>query len=164
VAKGQTVTLGRMWSDVSAVTPVRSKRVRVLSIDGAQLNTLILTDGLAPGDQIFRPASREQPTPTVRAGMSATERMEFVVDNVAVMGYQRVESAKPRPAKFGEAPALRFDLTAATSAGLEIQGSALVAESGGKLYVILYLAPTEHYYQAGLPEIEAIMASARPNA
>src|SRR5690606_35647188 len=97
--KGQTVTLGRMWSDVSAVSMTRSKKVRILSIDGTQLNTLLITDGLAPGDVIFKPASKEQPTPTVRAGMSATERMEFIVDNVVNMGYQRVESAKPRPAR-----------------------------------------------------------------
>ena len=37
----------------------------------------------------------------------------------------------------------------------------MIAERGGKTYVLLYLAPAEHYFDASLAEVEAIMASAR---
>ena len=158
------VTLGRQWSDVSAITPNRVKQLRVLSIDGPLLNTLFLTAGLAPGDAMVRAPSKEKPTPKVRTGMTSAERMEFVTDSVAAMNYQRVESARPRAARYGGQPAVRFDLSARTPAGLDVLGTALVAELEGKLYVILYLAPAEHYFQATLPEVEQVMGSARPKA
>lgn len=162
VGSGQEVTVGRTWSDVSALWSARPKKVRLLSVDGPLLNRLYVSDGLAPGDSLVRAQAKELPTPVVRADMSASERIEFVADSVAALEYQRVETANPRPARFGQAPAVRFDLSARTSEGLDIQGAALVAEHGGKLYVILYLAPAEHYFAAGASEVEAIMASARP--
>lgn len=159
--EGQEVTLGRMWSDISPIMLDRGKKVRVLSIDGPLLNRLYLGSGLLPGDNLVRSYVKERPTPLVRAGMSASERLEFVSDSVAAMGYQRVELSHPRAARLGEAPGVRFDVAASTSEGLEIKGTGVIADAAGKLYVIVYLAPAEHYFQASLPEVEAILASAR---
>ncbi len=161
---GSQVTLGREWSDVSGIMVPRPKKVRLLSIDGPKLNRLYISDGLSAGEHLVRPLRKEQPTPTIRAGMSANERMEFVADSVAAMDFQRVEIVKPRPAKFGEHPALRFDIEAKTKDGLDILGTAEVAEVGSKTYVLIFLAPAEHYYAATLSEVEAIIASARPKA
>ncbi|MFZ3005941.1 MAG: hypothetical protein WA047_07170 [Phenylobacterium sp.] len=158
---GQEVTLGRMWSDITPIMFNRGKKVRVLSIDGPLLNALYVGSGLVPGDNIVQSYVKERPTPLVRAGMSASERLEFVSDSVAAMSYQRVSLSRPRSAKLGDAPGVRFDLDAATSEGLEIKGTGVVAEVSGKLYLILYLAPAEHYFQTSLPEVEAILASAR---
>lgn len=158
------VTLGREWSDISAIMVGRPKKVRLLSLDGPLLNRLYVTDGLAPGEFLVKPAAKEKPTPTYKAGMSASERMEFVADSVAALDYQRVEVLRPRPAKFGEAPGLRFDLRARSPDGLDIAGTALVAEIGTKLYVVLYLAPDEHYFAAHLSDVEAVISSARPGA
>jgi hypothetical protein len=94
--------------------------------------------------------------------MSATERMEFVADNLTVAGYQRVESTRPRPAKFTDTDAVRFDLTAKTADGLDVNGTAEVAEVDGNFYAIIYVAPAEHYFAATLPEVEKVMASVRP--
>jgi hypothetical protein len=139
----------------------RPKNVRLLSIDGPLLNRLYLTDGLAPGEFLLKPARKEQPTPTYRAGMAPTELVEFVADSVAALDYQRVETSNLRPTKFGGDNAIRFDISAQTTEGLNIAGTAMVAETGGKLYVVLYLAPREHYFAANLAEVEQIMASAR---
>jgi len=154
-----SVTLGRMWSDVSPILVGRSKKVRVLSIDGPFLNRLYVTEGLVPGEGLVRSTVKERPTPMIRSGMSANERMEFVADSIAAMEYQRVEASAPRPAKFGSANAIRFDIEAKTPEGLDMKGTALVAEAAGKVYVILYLAPAEHYFAATLGEVESVMAS-----
>jgi hypothetical protein len=159
---GARVTLGRDWADVTKLLPNRPKKVLLLSIDGPLLNRLYLSGALSKGDYIVRPAAKERPTPVVREGMSATERIEFVTDSVAAMDYQRVESARPRPATYAGHPAVRFDIDARTGDGLEVSGTALISEIAGKTYVIIYLAPTEHYYATGLPEVEQVMASARP--
>lgn len=158
------VTLGRDWSDISKIMPGRPKNVRLLSHDGPMLNRLYLSDALSPGDVLIRPTAKEKPTPVIRAKMTSAERMEFVADSVAAMDYQRVEIARPRPATFGGKTAVRFDLTARTSDGLDVRGTALTAEIEGKTYVVLYLAPAEHYFDADLAEVEAIMTSARPKS
>ncbi|MFZ5719134.1 MAG: hypothetical protein ACOY5Y_06665 [Pseudomonadota bacterium] len=156
------VTLGRDWSDISTIMTGSVKKVRVLSIDGPLLNRLYVTDGLSAGEALIKAPSKDKPTPTLRDGMNSSERMEFVADSVAAMGYQRVETQRPRPAKFGEAPAVRFDISARTEEGLDVLGTAMAAEAGGKTYFVLYLAPAEHYYQASLAEVEKVIASARP--
>ena len=134
------VVLARQWSDVSALLPQRSKKVRVLTIDGPLLNRLYLAQGLAPGEGLVTAVSKERPVPVFHADMAPTELVEFVSNSIATIGYQRVETAKLRPAKFGETDALRFDVTAQTDSGLEMMGTAEVAAAGGKLYLVLYLA------------------------
>ena len=155
------VNVTREWSDITVLMPVQAKKVRVLSTDGPLLNRLYITDGLAAGDYLVKALVKEQPTPTIRAGMSNTERVEFVADSVAAMGYQRVETDNLRRASLQDQPAVRFDLTARTTEGLDIKGTGIVSEIGGKTYVVLFLAPAEHYFQAGLQEVEAIIGSAR---
>ena len=164
VGTAYRVTLGRQWSDVSNIMPGRPANVRLLTVDGPLLNRLYLTDGLAPGDFLVRPVIKEKPTPTYRAGLSRTEEVEFIADSVAALDYERVETENLRPATFEGAPALRFDIVAKTKNGLDMSGSAEVSEIGGKLFVMLYLAPTEHFYSATLPEIETVFSSVKKPA
>lgn len=159
--EGLSVTLGRAWNDASRAQYGAPRRVRLLTIDGPLLNRLYLTAGLRPGDWMVRPTARERPTPVYRANMSPTELVEFVADSVSALNYQRVETAGLRPSKLGDADAVRFDLKAQAESGLDVSGTAVVAERGGRLYVILYLAPSEHYFGAGQAEVESIMSSAR---
>ena len=154
-------TLGRSWSDISILYPLRNKKVSVLTTDGPALNQLFFADGLAAGEGILRSPRKETPAPTYRAGMSVSERMEFIADSVTLQDYKRVETSRPRPAKFGAHDGVRFDLSAQTPAGLDISGTALAAEIDGKFYAMLYVAPAEHYFAAGLPEVERIMGSVR---
>lgn len=157
---GRAGTLSRDWADVSALMPQRHKKVRVLTQDGPQLNRLYLAPGLAPGEGLIKGASKERPAPKYHAGMAPTELVEFVTESVAAMGYQRVETARLRPAKFAGGRAIRFDISGLTEAGLKISGTAQVAEANGKLYVVLYLAPSEHYYPSGVPQVESLLNSA----
>jgi hypothetical protein len=161
VASGYTVTLGRQWSDLSSTIVGRPKNVRLLSIDGIFLDRLYLVDGLKPGEFIVKAASKDKPTPTYRSGMAPTELVEFVADSTAALDYQRVETSHLRPVNFGGTDGIRFDIAAQTNEGLDIAGQAIVAERAGKLYVTLYLAPKEHYYDAYLPEVEKVFSSAR---
>ncbi|MGE5502075.1 MAG: hypothetical protein ACM3W4_09135 [Ignavibacteriales bacterium] len=161
VASGYTVTLGRQWSDMSSAFIGQPKKVRLLSIDGIFLDRLYLVDGLAPGEFIVKAQSKDKPTPVYRSGMSPTELVEFVADSTAALGYERVETSHLRPVSVGGTDGIRFDVAAQTTEGLDIAGTAMVVERGGKLYVNLYLAPKEHYYDAYLPEVEKVFASAR---
>jgi hypothetical protein len=156
------MTLDRNWSDISNLQTAKPRKVRLLSVDGPLLNRLYVSDALAPGDFLVKPTARERPTPTYRAGMTPQEHVEFVTDSVSALEYQRVETTNLRPTTFAGGQAVRFDLTGATKEGLDVRGTAQVAERDGRLYVILYLAPAEHYFAANLQHVEAAMASARP--
>jgi hypothetical protein len=155
-----SITLSREWSDISILLPQRNPKVRVLSIDGPMLNRLYLAQGLTPGESLIKAQNKDHPTPTFRPDMGGTDLVEFISDSVAAMGYERVATSKLRPAIFGKGEAFRFGISAKTESGLEINGDAEVATADGKLYAVIYLAPAEHYYEATLPDVEAILNSA----
>lgn len=156
---GRQVTLDRDWSDISALTP-RTPQVRVLTIDGLALNRLYVVQGLNPGTGLTRALAKDKPVPTYRKDMSLNEVIEFVSDSVAAQGYQRVETGDLKPARMWGADGIRIELTAKTETGLEVSGVAEAASIGGKLYMFLYLAPTEHYFGRSLPSVEALFRSA----
>lgn len=159
---GYQVSLTRPWNDISNIMNERSKKVTLLSMDGPLLNRVYFTDGMVPGDFMIKPVSKEKPTPTYRKDMSASELVEFVSDCIAAMAYQRVETSNLRPAKFSTDQAYRFDFTAKTVDGLDMSGTTFLAQVKGKLYVIIYVAPTEHYFADLKGEVEAIITSLKP--
>ena len=159
VGGSPTVTLDRPWNDVSGLWIGKPKKMRVLSLDGMLLNRLYLSEGLVDGDFMVRPARREATTPVYADDMSISEQVEFVADSVTALDYERVETAGVRPVEIGGQRAVRFELTARTKEGLDIRGLGQVLKHEGKLYVAIYLAPAEHYFQASLSSAEAAMTS-----
>jgi hypothetical protein len=159
-ANAYNVNLAREWSDITFMLQPRPRNLRLLSIDGPLLNRLYLA-ALQPGESLLRHRDRDTPRPTYRTDMSDTEVVEFIVDCVA-QEYQAPEASALRPQNFGAYPGVRFDLSARTAEGLNTSGTALAARVGERLHVMLFLAPSEHYYAALLPEVEAIFASATP--
>ncbi|MGH6970296.1 MAG: hypothetical protein ACREEQ_01680, partial [Caulobacteraceae bacterium] len=149
----------REWSDISGLYGVKLPGVKVLTVDGPLLDRLYLSEGLAPGASLVTSQVKDKPTPIFKSDFTLEDTVQFVADSVAALGYDHVATANLRPAKFGGADAVRFDLAAKTSDGLDISGAGLTALKDGKLYVILFLAPSEHYYGAGLDEVNGVMAS-----
>lgn len=160
IGETYSITLGHTWADISGQVLGRPKEVHLLTVDGPLLDRFYVTEGIAPGGFMVKPAKKELPTPTYRTGLSQSELVEFVIDTLAALDYLHPEATNLRPSTFGTAQAVRFDLTAQTKEGLNISGTAQIAESGGKAYVMLYLAPSEHYYTASLPEVETAFKSA----
>jgi hypothetical protein len=152
------VTFARRWSDITFMMSNRPRNLRLLSVDGPLLNRLYLA-ALEPGESLLRPRDNDTPRPIYRADMSDTELVEFVVDCVAVE-YQAPEASALRPQTFAGQPGVRFEISTQTAEGLNISGTALVARAGARLNMMLFLAPSEHYYGAMLPEIETIFAGA----
>jgi hypothetical protein len=158
VGASYDVNLQKTWSSISNFN--LNREVKYLTIDGPLLNNFYLTEGLTVGRSIVRAPVKSRPMPIVKRDMSETELAEFVVDTVAAFGYEGVASENLRPAKFGTADAIRFDLGAKTDRGLDISGTAQVAMVGGKVHVMLFLAPSEYYYPSFLADVEQVFASA----
>jgi hypothetical protein len=154
-----TITLSRQWSDITSLIPQLERGVRVLSIDGPYLNRLYIASDIREGRSLLRPRDRDTPRPTYRADMSDSELVEFVVDCLS-QEYHDPEVGALRPQNLGTATGVRFDITTRTDEGLNMSGTALVARRGDRLHLLLFLAPTEHYYAALLPDVERIFSSA----
>lgn len=156
-----TITLAETWSDVSDYTQAQTPGSKVLTLDGPALNKLYLVSDIKPGQSIVRSVSKEKPTPVLRADLSFNEQVEFVTDSIAAMGYFRVETHDLRPQKIGAVDGLRFDFDAQTQEGLNIDGTALAAMSGGRFNLVMFMAPEEHYFPASKNRVEAILASTK---
>jgi hypothetical protein len=157
---GYAVTLARPWNDITPIVAPRTQNVRYLTIDGAQLNRLYLAS-LEPGQSLVRPTNDAR-RPKVRPDMSDDEAAAFVIESLAAIGYQAPQSAALHPQNLGNLPGVRFDIATHTAEGLNVSGTALVARSGGTLHVLLFLAPSEHFYPAMSGEVETMFASAMP--
>lgn len=159
VGEAYSVTLGREWSDVSVMAPKRPSNLRVLSIDGPLLNLFYLAHDIEPGAGLIRPASRNETVPVYRADMTSREIVEFVTSSVEAWGYLNVTTEALLPADFGGRPGVAFDFSAQTEEGLNISGRAAAAARNEQLQVMVYLAPSEHYYARHQAEVDAIFAS-----
>lgn len=153
---GSTTTLNRDWSDATGIAGL--KKVRLLTIDGPLLNRLYLTEGLVDGDPIAPPAQRrEATTPTYNSAMSVSEQVEFVADSITALGLERVATSAVRPVTVGGQRGVRFDVEAVNGDGLNYKGRGQAVKANDKLYVAIYLAAEEHYFEASLASAEAAM-------
>lgn len=160
-ANAFVVTLQRPWSDATPVLMPRIEGLHFLTMDGPALNQLYLAS-IASGAPLFRKTTdRDTPTVNYRADMNDSEAVEFVIDSLALT-YQEPQATALRPQTLAGAPGVRFDVAMRTNEGLNMSGAGLAARVGDKLNLMLFLAPSEHYYGAYTNEIEAIFASARP--
>ncbi len=158
VGNAFSITLTRPWSDLTAAA-MQPPGVRVLTVDGRGLNQ-IFAAAIAPGGSLVRPADKDTPKPTYRTDMSETEMVEFVIDSLAAMEYLEPASAGLRPQTLAGASGVRFDIATRTEPGLNMAGTALVARAGDNMHLLMFLAPSEHYFGAFGQEVEAIFASA----
>ncbi len=165
VASPYSVTLDRNWSDVSSLFYVKALKVKILSIDGINLNRLYVSDGLSAADPLMinpmKPDNANSPAPRGKADMSLSEQMEFVAASVTALDYQKVTTLNPKPVTIGDSKGVRFEFTARTTDGLNMHGLAQAVSKGGLSYYIVYIAPEEHYYQASLANATAVMDSAK---
>lgn len=158
VGTSYDVQLNKTWAKMSPLS--LNSKVKYLTMDGPLLNNFYLSEGLKVGQSIIRTPVKSRPMPVVKADMSETELAEFVVDTVAAFGYEGVTSQGLKPARFGNVDAVRFDLRAKTDKGLDISGTAQVALTKGNVHVMLFLAPSEHYYSTLISEVDAVFGSA----
>ncbi len=166
VVSAYSVNLDRNWSDVTTLyVSGKAPKVKVLTIDGINLNRLLVSDGLTSSDPLVVSPTKgdtaTNPAPRGKADMSLSEQMEFVSRAVSELDYQKVETLNPKPVTLGGVKGVRFELSGKTSDGLNIKGTAQAVSSKGLSYYIVYLAPAEHYYDASLTNAVAVMDSAK---
>lgn len=165
VGDGYTVTLNQTWTSI----PVRfagARHLRLLTVDGAGLNSLYLTDGIPPGQALFaRVSTNERRTtdkqvPMARADMDEFELVEFVQDSMVAIDLQESETSDLEPIEFAGEPGVRFRFSGLSPAGLRYSGFAQAMQRGNKVYTMVFFAPEEHYFSALEAEVTKVFDSA----
>jgi len=128
--------------------------------DGVALDSLMFFTGIQPGQPLVSVQGVDKKeVQKYRAGMIPDDVMELLASNIEKLGYKQIATANLRPAPFGQADGFRFDLNCTTNEGLKIKGMAIAAQRGGKLDLVLFLAPDEYYFGHYSDKIDSLFAS-----
>jgi len=143
---------------------IRGVRMEQWTIDGSPLNQLTIIDRVKDGEHVFLGSKerRSRPDgPWFHPGMRPDEVRDIIVDGLTGAGWVNVETDRLRPEAFGDVPGLRFELALANGSGLLYRGMAAAAERDGRLTVLVWFAPTEHYYGRDAEAVSALLDSVR---
>ena len=143
---------------------LKAPRQEQWTIDGAPLNQLMIISGIRPGEHVFlgAKARRSRPDgPWFRTGMRPDEVRDVVLDGLRGGGWANVRGSALRPANWGPSPGLRFDLALDNPGGLKYRGLATAAERDGRLTLLVWIAPAEHYYERDAEAVSRLFDSLR---
>ena len=151
------------WSHVSTFS-LYGAHVVVWTMDGPDLDKLCFVAGLENNASIHADRPGKPPEPKFRSNMTPTEVMELFDAAYSRPGSTPVmfTTGGLRPAKFAGEDGFRFDFSFVDQADeVERKGIATGTVHGGKLYLVFYHGARIHYFAKNLPEVEAIIRSAK---
>jgi hypothetical protein len=144
-----------LFDDVSAVED--------WTLNGPLLDGITFITGLKSGKaMVYQRRSTDQQVPIFRADMTAPEIAEMLESLYRVRGGAvdfHTLSIQPRP--FLGANGFQFDYEHLDGDELWRRGRVVGAVINGQLYLIMFDAARSHYYDAALPDFEAVVASAQ---
>lgn len=158
-----TVVPPRPWNRHRAFLFEDIPAVEDWTLNGPLLDGITFITGLKSGHYMIRQRrTADQQVPKFRAEMSPPEIAAMLESLYRVRGGAvdfRTLSLKPRP--FLGANGFQLDYEHLDDDELRRKGRAVGAVINDQLYLILYDAARSHYYEAALPDYEAIVTSAQ---
>ncbi|WP_294123298.1 hypothetical protein [Sphingomonas sp.] len=157
------VTPPREWNKISASLFTDIRTVEDWTQNGPYLDGISFVTGLKDGKALVYQRSRDdRQVPKFRSNMTPPEITAIVESLFRVRGGAvdfTTLALTPRP--FLGAHGFQYDFEHLDSDEVRRKGRAVGAVIDGKLYLILFDAARSHYYNALLPDFEAIVSSAR---
>ena len=158
VAKGtMTVTPTAEWNR-SSLRP--SRRSEAWTRDGVNLNELTFFGAIADGESILRQGyTTTEKLPKFKSDMLPTDITEmFEATNRMVLQSPVFKMGKVEPAKLGTHDGVRFSYSySAQAEDIERRGEAVAAIVEGRLYIVNFVAPSLHYFDAGVGEVRTMV-------
>ena len=158
VAKGtMTVKPTADWNR-SSLRP--SRRSEAWTRDGVNLNELTFFGAIAEGESILRQGyATTEKLPKFKSDMLPTDISEmFEATNRMVLQSPVFKMGKVEPAKLGTHDGVRFSYSySAQAEDIERRGEAVAAIVDGKLYIVNFVAPSLHYFDAGIGEVRSMI-------
>jgi hypothetical protein len=157
------VTPPREWNRISASLFQDIADVEDWTQNGPYLDGISFVTGLADGKELVRQRSRDdRQVPKFRSNMTPPEIAAMIESLFRVRGGTvdfKTTSLAPR--SFLGANGFQYDFEHLDSDEVRRRGRAVGSVVDGKLYLILLDAARSHYFEASLPDFEAIVKSAR---
>jgi hypothetical protein len=141
-----------------AWTSMSTDKIESWTIDGFALESLRFFKGIDEGEPMVKGGPNEDRRPRFRAAMTPTEIAELIVDSLYG---GRITPDALRPAPFGGAPGLRFELTYDTRDGVKRQALVAGAVIAKRLHVIVYDGTALHHFGKYRDEAERVIESVR---
>ena len=162
---GMTVVAPRPWNERRrSILFDDVREVEDWTLNGPILDGISFVTGLKSGRYLIRQRkSADQQVPKFRDDMTPPEIAAMLESLYRVRGGTvefRTLSLHPRPF-LGAANGFQLDYEHLDNDELWRKGRVVGAVIGGRLYLIMYDAARSHYYNAALPDFEAIVASAQ---
>jgi len=132
------------------------------TVDGPSLQQLIFLTGIDDGKPLFTPARQGQNSekmPKFRSGMTSLEIVDLLEATLVRENVHQFEKQNIQPVTFGGRDGFRFDFSYVSSGGLNYNGIATGAVKDDKLYLIMYLGTSMHYYEKYVEQVEQIINS-----
>lgn len=162
LVKGERIEVSEAFSVNPQInwSRLREGHIDIWTVDGDALQAIRFLDGVRDGHGLLEtPRGGDSEMPPFRKDMTATEIQELVIDTLAKLGGGNVESSNLDPIEFGSEPGFRFDLSFLTTDGLEMDGIVAGAVMDEKLYLILYTAVRQYYFQKYRDPVERLIGS-----
>jgi hypothetical protein len=157
------VTPPREWNRISASLFQDIADVEDWTQNGPYLDGISFVTGLADGKELVRQRSRDdRQVPKFRSNMTAPEIAAMIESLFRVRGGTvdfKTTSLAPR--SFLGVNGFQYDFEHLDSDEVRRRGRAVGSVVDGKLYLILLDAARSHYFDASLPDFEAMVNSAR---
>ena len=157
------VTPPREWNKISGSLFVDIHAVEDWTQNGVYLDGISFVTGFKDGKALVYQRRRDdRQVPKFRSNMTPPEIAAMIESLFRVRAGAvdfKTLSMTPRP--FLGANGFQFDYEHLDSDEVRRRGRAVAAVINGRLYMILFDAARSHYYNALLPDFEAIVSSAR---
>lgn len=149
-----------LFTTRTAWNTTREYRSMVWTKSGENLDALYFFEPTPNGQSPFAPESQEK-FPPFRTNMTVLDLRDFLTTSLGNIGALDIDYQSVKPIKLGETDGHRFDFTYRRMSRLEMRGIALSAIHDRRLYFVLFMAESSHYYAAVIGEVEEILASLR---
>lgn len=158
-----SVSAPRPWNRYRQRLFLGVRDVEDWTLNGPLLDGMSFVTGLKSGDYLIRQRRTEdQQVPKFRSDMTPPEIVAMLESLYRVRGGAvEFHSASLQPRPFLGANGFQYDYEHLDNDELWRKGRAVGAVINGRLYLILFDAAKLHYYDAALPDFEAVVASAR---
>ena len=157
------VTPPREWNRQRGQLFVDIREVEDWTLNGPLLDGISFVTGLKSQNTLVRQTRRDdRQVPKYRANMTAPEVAAMLESLFRVRGGTvDFKTLGLAPRSFLGQPGYQFDFEHLDSDEVWRRGRAVGATVDGRLYLILFDATRAHYFDAALPDFEAITNSAR---
>lgn len=148
------------WNRVPK-NPAEIKQKEVWTQNGLLLDSISFIGGLKDGASIAKQHKKAaQKVPVFRSSMQPQDLVSMVESYYRIQGVSVFETVGVAPVKFVGEPGVQLDYTFVASDEVKRRGRAVIAISGGQLYLINLNGAAVHYFDKALPEFESLVASA----